>query len=166
MKVKNRSASVAGYRIPDSNVRRRFLPGEIKDIAAEELKQLLFQPGGRKLLENYLQVSAEDLKKLEMDTPEREYFYSDEEIKRIITAGSLDEFLDMLDFAPQGVINLVKTYAVSLPITDLYKIKALREKTGFDAEKTIANTEDIEETHAEAPKRRTGNDKYKVISDN
>ena len=31
MKVKNRSASVAGYTIPDSNIRRRFAPGEVKD---------------------------------------------------------------------------------------------------------------------------------------
>lgn len=32
MKVKNRSASVVGYKLPDLNVRRRFVPGEIKEI--------------------------------------------------------------------------------------------------------------------------------------
>ena len=41
MKVKNRSASVVGYKVPDLNVRRRFVPGEIKEIPVEELQQLL-----------------------------------------------------------------------------------------------------------------------------
>ena len=35
--VKNRSAGVATYKIPELGVRRSFQPGEIKKISAEEL---------------------------------------------------------------------------------------------------------------------------------
>ena len=125
MKVRNRGASVVGYKIPDLNIRRRFAPGEIKEIPEEELKQLLYQPGGRELLVNFLQVKQDDVKKIDLEEQEKEYYYSDEKVKEIVLSGSLDEFLDTLDFAPEGVINLIKKYAVSLPMTDLNKIKAL-----------------------------------------
>lgn len=179
MKIKNRSASVVGYKVPDLNVRRRFVPGEIKDIPVEELQQLLYQTGGRELLTNYLQVNKEDIKKLDMLEQEQEYFYSEEDIKRIMKFGSQDEFLDMLDFAPEGVMNLVKTYAVSLPLTDLYKIEALKNKTGFDSEKALKNSidENGELQVANTPKRRVKTEtekseqkrrvsEYKIISEN
>jgi len=35
--------------------------------------------------------------------------------------GSLDEFLDCLDFAPEGVTDLIKTLAVELPLNDVAK---------------------------------------------
>ena len=66
MKVRNRSASVVGYRVPDLNVRRRFVPGEVKEIPVEELQQLLYQTGGRELLTHYLQVSKDEIKQLDM----------------------------------------------------------------------------------------------------
>ena len=54
MKVKNRSASVVVYTVPDLKVRRRFVPGEIKEIPQEELQQLLYQPGGEEILTSCL----------------------------------------------------------------------------------------------------------------
>lgn len=170
MKVKNRSASVVGYSVPDLHVRRRFLPNEVKDIDVEELRQLLYQSGGRELLTNYLQVAKEDVEKLDMGEQEKEYYFSNEEIIALIKTGSIEEFLDMLDFAPDGVINLVKEYAISLPMTDLQKIKALREKTGFDATKIMENTDTEgaaaapETTHRRRAESSTS--KYKIISDN
>jgi len=172
MQVKNRSASVIGYSVPDLHVRRRFYPGEIKDISQEELAQLLYQAGGRELLTNYLQVNKKDLENLDIESQEQEYFYSEDQIKEIITTGSIEEFLDMLDFAPDGVIDLVKSYALSLPMTDLRKVEALEKKTGFNAIKALENIQDsaeaAEETAAPARKRRvdTTTSKYKVISDN
>ena len=177
MKVKNRSASVVVYTVPDLNVRRRFVPGEIKEIPQEELQQLLYQPGGEEILTSCLQVAKEDVEKLDMLEQEQEYFYSEDDIKNIMKHGSQDEFLDMLDFAPDGVMNLVKKYAVDLPLTDLYKIEALKNKTGFDSAKALENSKDEEEEIkvASNPKRRvSAEDKparrvpteYKVISDN
>jgi hypothetical protein len=54
MKVKNRSASVVCYSVPDLNVKREFSAGEIKEIPQEELQILLQQPGGRVILTDYL----------------------------------------------------------------------------------------------------------------
>ena len=177
MKIKNRSASVVGYSIPDLNIRRRFVPGEIKEIPLEEIQKLSYQTGGREILTHYLQVSKEDLKQLDTIEPEQEYFYSEEDIKRIMLYGTQDEFLDMLDFAPAGVMNLIKTYSVELPLMDLYKIEALKKKTGFDSAKALENSknEDGEIQVADTPKRRVANTEtparrvateYKIISDN
>ena len=178
MKVKNRSMSTVGYDIPDLRVSRHFAPGEIKEIPQVELETLLQQPGGRTLLTEYLQVNRDDIKQLDVIQPEQEYFYSDDEIKHIMQHGSQDEFLDMLDFAPEGVMNMIKGYAVQLPLTDLYKIEALRKKTGFDSSKALENSvnEDGELQVAATPKRRVAaevSDKpvrrapeYKIVSDN
>lgn len=167
MKIRNRSASVVGYTIPDLHVHRRFSPGEIKEISKEEIEQLLYQPGGRAILTDYLQVSQDDIKEIDMEEQEKEYYYTEDEIKKVITSGSIDEFLDMLDFAPEGVINLVKNYATSLPMTDLYKIQALKDKTGFDASKALEHLKEVDdEPKAEAPKRRVTENKYKIITEN
>ena len=178
MKVRNRSMSTVGYTVPDLNVRRHFAPGEIKEIPKQELDSLIQQPGGRVILTDYLQVSKEDIKQLDVIQPEQEYFYSNEDIQRIMKFGSQDEFLDMLDFAPEGVINMIKTYAVQLPLTDLYKVEALRKKTGFDSSKALENSvdEDGELQVVSTPKRRVTTEtpkqerrvahEYKIISDN
>lgn len=52
--VKNRSASVVVYRIPETNLRREWAPGETKRISFDELEKLTYQPGGRELIENFL----------------------------------------------------------------------------------------------------------------
>ena len=39
---------------------------------------------------------------------EPEYKYTEENIKELLTSGSYDAFLDFLDFAPQGAIDIVK----------------------------------------------------------
>ena len=60
----------------------------------------------------------------------------------------MDEFLDCLDFAPQGVIDLIKEYAVTLPLNDVAKREALLDKFDYDVNKIIevrrASTEEEE----------------------
>ena len=175
MKIKNRSASVSGYTIPDINIRRRFAPGEVKDVPKEEIEKLLFQPGGTAMFYGNFQVSPEDLKILGIGQQEPEYFYTEEEIKEVMLNGSLDKFLDVLDFAPDGVIDLIKKYSTSLPMTDMNKCEAFKQKTGFDVMKAIANIKAVEKDSAaaaaEAPVRKrrveesapsTG--KYKIVN--
>jgi len=38
-----------------------------------------------------------------------------------MTTGSLDEFLDCLDFAPSVIIDMIKVLAVDLPLNDVSK---------------------------------------------
>jgi len=75
-----------------------------------------------------------------------------------------------------GVIDLIKKFAVSLPLTDYDKREALKKKTGFDVDKAIANDKadkEIEKkpedqelpkqpTTATTGRRTTTN--YKVVS--
>ena len=130
--VKNRSAGVATYKIPELGIRRSFQPGEIKKISAEELEKLTYRPGGMALLSNFLQImDAEAIAKVGLH-PQPEYHMSEQDIVKLMKTGSIDEFLDCLDFAPPGVIDLIKKLSVSLPLSDFQKVNALKAKTGFD----------------------------------
>lgn len=180
--VKNRSAGVAVYKIPELGIRRSFQPGEVKQISAEELEKLTYRPGGMAMLSNFLQIqSAEGLQRIGLN-PQPEYHMSEQDIAKLMVSGSLDEFLDCLDFAPPGVIDLIKKLSVSLPLGDISKRKALKDKTGFDCdaalkhvmeekeddgENTILKTGERrvkkEESIAGAPERRTA-PKYNVVS--
>lgn len=175
--VKNRSASMVVYKIPEDGIRREFAPGESKKISYSELEKLSYQSGGRALMSNFLQITDESVtNNLNIHT-EAEYYMSEEQIIELIKHGSLDAFLDCLDYAPVGVIDLLKKYAVSLPVTDINKRKALKEKTGFDVDVAIKNIEaekaedsgaednqitPVEKTAATTGRRATTN--YKVVS--
>lgn len=135
--VKNRSTGVAIYRIPEDNIRREFAPGETKRIAFGELEKLTYQPGGTELLTNFLQILDQEPTTTLNIHRELEYDMSEEQVKELILNGSIDEFLDALDFAPIGVIDLIKSYSVSLPVADLAKRQALKAKLGFDVDSAI-----------------------------
>ena len=179
--VKNRSAGVAVYKIPELGIRRSFAPGEVKQISAEELEKLTYRPGGMAILSNFLQIqSTEGLQRVGLN-PQPEYHMSEQDIAKLLSTGSMDAFLDCLDFAPPGVIDLIKKMSVSLPLGDINKRRALKEKTGFDCdaalkhvmeekedegENTILKTErrvKKEEPVAGSPERRTA-PKYNVVN--
>ena len=137
--VKNRSTSRVIYQIPSLNIRREFAPGETMKISYDELVKFMYEPGARTLLENFLQIDAETvLQDLNINT-QPEYFLDEQQIKDLLLSGSQEAFLDCLDFAPVGVIDLVKSYAVSLPLSDYNKRQALKEKIGFDVDKALEN---------------------------
>ena len=130
--VQNRSASVVVYSIPEKNIRREFTPGELKKIPYSELESLTFQPGGKQLIQDYLLVRMPQATKDLNVVTEPEYYMQKTNIVHLLKNGSLDEFLDCLDFAPVGVLDLVKEVALELPLTDLNKIKVINDKLGFD----------------------------------
>ena len=178
-KVKNRSASEVVYSIPEDGIRRPFAPGEVKRISYEELQKLSYQPGGREIMTNFLQIESEEVTSELNIKREVEYDMSEEQIIELLRSGSLDAFLDALDFAPTGVIDLIKTFAVQLPLNDVEKCNALKEKSGFDvmtaikndiADKTVEEAAPVAErrvkpatTEEKAPARRTTN-QYKVVT--
>ena len=177
--VKNRSTSVVVYRIPESNLRREWAPGEVKRIPFGELEKLTYQPGGRELIANFLQIMENEVTDDLNVHREPEYNMSEEQVRDLILSGSIDAFLDALDFAPIGVIDLIKTMSVQLPITDMAKREALKAKTGFDVDKAIENDraskeDNKKETIADKPVerrvtestptgRRTSGNAYKVV---
>lgn len=139
--VKNRSTSRVGYAIPEDNIRRTFAPGETKRITHDELMKLSYQPGGREMMVHFLQIQSDkELNELNIKA-QPEYYMSEQQVVELLKNGSIEAFLDCLDFAPIGVIDLVKKLSVSLPLTDMNKRKALKDKTGFDVDKAISMAE-------------------------
>lgn len=181
--VKNRSSSVLAYSIPDEGIKRTFQPGETKKLSFGELEKLTYQSGGQALINNYFLIKdAEVIQDLNVRT-EPEYYLTEPQIVDLIKDGSVDQFLDCLDFAPAGVIELVKDLSIKVPLSDYQKRQALKDKIGFDvdaalrhieeekAEMKAASENDIEpaapkrrvKTEETTPGRRTDG-KYKIVS--
>ena len=162
IQVTNRDNGRVGYTVPELGVRRQFAPKETKEISFEELQALSYLAGGDVMLSQYLVVRNEEAVKELLHGVEPEYYYTEEDVKGIMINGSLDAFLDMLDFAPEGVLDLVKDLAVSLPLNDMEKRTAIFKKLNFDVTRAIEiqNTkydgekEDTEVDKIEKPSRR------------
>ncbi len=75
--VKNRSAGVVVYSIPEDNIKRRFTAGETKRISYEELLKLSYQPGGREMMANFLQIQSVGVPKSLGFNPQPEYYMSE-----------------------------------------------------------------------------------------
>ena len=151
--VKNRSASYLVVRIPELSLRREFAPGESLKMSFDELQKLSFQPGGRELMSNFLQIMEDEVNN-ELNIPrEAEYYMNEQQIVDLLRSGSIEQFEDCLDFAPIGVIDLVKDIAIKMPLTDTVKIQALKDKTGFDVIRALENAkEDAPEPVETTPK--------------
>ena len=162
-RVKNRGASTVVYKIADKGIRREFKPGQIMQISSEELEELTFQPGGTLILSQFLQIlDLEGIQAVRIKT-EPEYHMDEAAVAQLITSGSLDAFLDCLDFAPIGVIDLVKKLSISIPMVDIQKRKALKEKTGFDVEAALKHQEeDREDTQTTILKINNGERRVKT----
>ena len=182
--VTNRDNGTVGYTIPDlNNLHRNYQAKEKKSITMEELRKLSYIPGGLYLLRNCLVLDNKEAIQELLGDVEPEYFYSEAEIKQLLKIGSLAQLEDCLDFAPAGVIELVKDLSIKVPLSDYQKRQALKDKIGFDvdaalrhieeekAEMKAASENDIEPatpkrrvtTEAAAPGRRTDG-KYKIVS--
>ena len=182
VKVTNRDNGSVGYSVPDLGVHRTFQPRESKEISAEELRKLSYLPGGDVIIKEYLIIHNEELLKELLGEVEPEYYYSEDEVKALLLSGSLEQLQDCLDFAPSGVIDLIKSLAVSLKIDNVSKRKAIQDKTGFNVTRAIEiNEETDEETTSkegaqgrraapitakseEAQQRRSAPPKYNVVS--
>lgn len=162
-RVKNRGASTVVYKIADKGIRREFKPGQVMQISSEELEELTFQPGGTLILSQFLQIlDLEGIQAVRIKT-EPEYHMDEAAVAQLITSGSLDAFLDCLDFAPIGVIDLVKKLSISIPMVDIQKRKALKEKTGFNVEAALKHQEeDREDTQTTILKTNNGERRVKT----
>lgn len=138
--VTNRSSGMVIYNVPEMHVRRVFYTGETKEVDVAELEALVNQPGGRELIYGYLLIKdpvvAKRLMNIDLGN-EVEYNMSEAEVKAWLNTCSLDEFKDALDFAPAGVKDLIKKFAVEVPLNDVAKREAMKEQIGFDVSAAI-----------------------------
>lgn len=138
--VTNRSNGSVVYRIPELNLRREFFPKETKIIETSEIDALVSQPGGRELIYDYLIVSDKEVLRTTLNVKEEpEYWLTEENIPRWMITCPLDEFKDALDFAPDGVKDLIIKFAVDMPLNDVSKREAIKTQLKFDVTKTLEN---------------------------
>ena len=157
IKVTNRDNGSVGYTIPDmNNLHRKFQSGESKEVSMEELRRLSWIPGGQYLLENLLVIENKEAQQELLPSVEPEYDYTREDIEDLLTKGSLEQVQDCLDFAPQGVVNLVKEIAVKTELNDIQKREAILAATGFNVSKAIEINKESANTEETAPAAPTG----------
>ena len=185
--VTNRSSGRVAYALPELGIQaRQFEPGETKKLSEDELTALSYIPGGIALMREYLQVQDEEIRNDLVGHTEPEYNMSQEDVKKLILTGSQDEWLDCLDFAPEGVIDLIRNLSIELPLTDTNKMNSFKEKKGYDLARAIqvhqeelaaaaAEKNNTKKTESAAPERRvkveettvsrrTTGSKYKIVN--
>ena len=158
IKICNRDNAAVFYDIPEMNgLHRVFQPNEVKEVTLGELIKLSYEPGGMDLLRNNFILNNKEAINMILGKVEPEYNYTPADIKNLLLNGSLDELLDCLDFAPEGVIEILKDLAVELPLNDVAKREAILNKTGFNVTNAIKIKKEVQadaEKPAAAPIRR------------
>ena len=103
------------YVLPDWNRKVVFEPFQERKIPAGELRALHYTTGGYNLLHDYLCVESADLR-TEFEIPEDqiEYDWKLEDIKYLLLDNNalIESLQDALDFAPEGIREMIIDYAV------------------------------------------------------
>ena len=155
VRVTNRDNGHVGYRIPDmNNLVRDFSANETKNITVEELKKLAYISGGPTLIRDYLVIEDPEVVEEILGKVEPEYYYNEEDVKKLLLNGSLDELKDCIEFAPKGTVDLVKQLAVELPLNDITKRKAILDMTGFNVDAAIMINEETKDEMEDTQKVR------------
>lgn len=132
------------YVLPDWNRKVVFEPFQERKIPAGELRALHYTTGGYNLLHNYLCIENVDLK-AEFEIPEDqiEYDWKLNDIKYLLLNNNalIESLQDALDFAPEGIREMIIDYAVIWKIPDSNKRKVISQMTGIDIDKQIEFSE-------------------------
>lgn len=162
VRVTNRDNGHVGYKIPDmNNLVRDFSANETKNITVEELKKLAYISGGPTLIRDYLVIEDPEVVEEILGDVEPEYYYNEEDVKKLLLNGSLDELKDCIEFAPKGTVDLVKQLAVELPINDITKRKAILDMTGFNVDAAIMINEETKDEMEDTQRVRRVNEPVK-----
>lgn len=136
----NRSNGSVIYNIPEQHIRREFNVREKKIVPYGEIENVAAQDGGPELLYNYFYFENREVLTQALNIkPEIEYDLTEDKIPRWMVTCSLEEFQDALDYAPEGIKDLIKKFAVSLPLNDMEKREALLKQLKFDCTRAIEN---------------------------
>ena len=137
IRLTNRDNGSAGYTIEDLGIHRRFSPGETKTVTFDEIEKLSWAKGGKEMLRDYLIIEDKEAAEEILGEVEPEYFYTKETIDKLLKDGSLEQLQDTLEFAPKGVIDLVKHEAVDLKIDSTAKREEIQKATNFNVSRAI-----------------------------
>ena len=167
VEITNLLDCTCGYVVDLTGVRRILPPHASFKVKAGELRELNYQLGGQELLQNYIRVENKALAQefgVDVDnTPE--YNWGRKEVIDCLNNADIDVLLDALDFAPDGIKQLIADVAVEIEVTDTNKRKAIAEKLGYDVDAMINNKhmaekkEDEEEGDKKPARRRAATKK-------
>lgn len=152
IQVQNLTAHRVGFSDEDTHRRFIFQGYEKKTIPAEILRRLNYSRGGAVLLREYLSVKNDELaREFGVDVEDIvEYNWTAEDVDRVLTTGTVDELLDALDFGPEGIKDLILERGRAIGVTDVNKVKAIKEKTGCD----LSHVAEIEEALDEKQEKK------------
>lgn len=159
--VRNRTSGSVGYTIPSLRVRRDFSPpgkaGDFNYVPVNELIELTTVPGGMYTLLNLLIIEDEEARQEVLGIEiAPEYNYSEKEIDFILHQGTKEQLLDCLDFAPIGVLELIREMAIRELPNDISKIEAINNKFKIDVFKLHQKLTDIETDSGNTTTEETG----------
>lgn len=184
VKVVNRTGGSLAYKIDTLRVTRHWpRPEDYLNISISELSELKTVPGGNYILKECLII--EDKEALNVLFPdielEPEYNYGLKEVEALLYEADLAQLLDALDFAPKGVLELIKTKAAERLPNETAKIEAINKKFKIDLNKVneLHQEKEIKEQapkqtrrrrtapiiETEEPKQESSLPKYKVVKE-
>lgn len=151
VQVQNLADHEVGFTDNNAGISRRivFSPQAILEIEVDMLERLNFTYGGKVLLRDFLSIKDKDLAMkfgVDEDTFENEYNWTTENVDNVLQNEPLERLLDALDFGPEGILDLIVSRAVALPINDISKMKAISDKTGKQIELMIKNKQQYEDS--------------------
>lgn len=136
------------YTIPEEHKRVVFEPFQERKIRAGELRALNYTIGGSILLRNYLCVKSDDMR-IEFNVPsdQIEYDWTKQDIKHVLLDNDalIEQLEDALDFAPQGIKELIVDYAVEWKIPDSNRRKIISKMMNVNIDEMIKFAELTEE---------------------
>lgn len=149
VEVQNLTDHTVVYKSFDG-IRRVFLGQQKKKIRAEELRQLNYSRGGSRLLREFLSVKNKALAEefnVSSDSFEHEYNWTAQDVDNMLLSGSEDALKDALDFAPEGIIDLIVQRTVELKLNDVNKRQIISDKTGKDVNNMILQITEFEKAN-------------------
>ena len=135
--VVNRKQGGLTILIPDLNVRKRFAKtGAFSTMTVGELEALKISPGGERVLKEYLRIEDAEVADHILDGQvEAEYNYGEKEIDFLLYKATTEQLLDALDFAPEGVLEIIRAKAIEKWPNTTDKLIAINEKFSISLEK-------------------------------
>lgn len=152
IKMKNRSDTVVGYKIPQTRTERELYPSQTIEVSEEEVKDLLFQKGGKALLREYLLIEQDVAEKLGLDLSP-EFWLDRPEIEALLKSKDIRALKNCLIYGPTGLKDIVKQIAVNEEFSlSREQKRIINEVLGINLDSMIKNAQDAKiETPAVEP---------------
>ena len=164
VKVWNRNSANSVYYIDEMRMLREFAPagkhGDVLLIPISELQALSYVQGGHTMLTEHLLIKEQEVCEFLGIPVEPEYYYGVEEVKTLLSEGTIEQLMDCLEFAPAGVKDLLVKYAVDDKVDSYEKRELISKAMGVNITARIKNNElseiepSGEETRASNSERR------------